>query len=335
MDGNWVRCGRCYEVFETAEACPSCGAPYQARAIGPIEPAQSYAARYAGTEFAPAEPPPPPTVAPRRNPTPFVVGGTAIVVLALVLAAVSGAWNGAGVATLPPLMIVGTTKPTSPQSTLPSAVVTALARLSDPAFAATLSIRSRIAIDARVLGRAKTLATTFDGELSGANEIGLFAQSGTTREYCIFEGSAWVRTPPAKKWTAVANMQPYLVLRPLFGLTKEEMLEFVGPDTRDGSVVNHFRATSHWAADVGRMALADTTGFGIKPDTFAFDIWTAQDGSPVYAEFSATTTASDGTKLIDIAVTYKFSDAGLPHVIPDPNATPTPKPSPSPSEAAS
>jgi hypothetical protein len=336
MSDSWVRCGRCHEVFEAAEACPSCGAPYQPRAPQPVESADSYVERYAGSEFVPPGPPPAPLAAPRRrNPTPFIVGGTALVVVALVLAAVSGAWSGPGIATLPPLVIVGTPKPTTMHSTLPDTVVATLAHLSDSDFSATLSIRSRISVDARVQGTATTLTSTFDGELSGANQIGRFTQGGASTEVCIFEGSAWIRTHPTARWTAAENMAPYMVLQPLFGLTEEGMLEFVGPDTRDGVAVNHFRATRHWAPDVGRMALADTTSFGIRPDTFAFDIWAAQDGTPVYAAFSATTTASDGTKLIDIGVTYRFSAVGVPHVIPDPKATPTPGPSPSPSASPS
>jgi hypothetical protein len=336
MDGNWVRCRRCHDVFEAAEACPKCGAPYQVRPTGAAEPVESYAERYAGTEFAPPEPPPPPPpVVRRRNPTPFIVAGTAIVVAALLLAAVSGAFNGSGLENVATLPVFGTQKPAATPSPLPSSVAATMAQLSDPAFAATLSIRSRIAVDARVLGKASNLTTTFDGILSGPNELGRFTQAGTTRELCIFEGSAWIRTPPATKWTAVANMPPYLVLVPLFGLTKAQMLEYVGPDTRDGVAVNHLRATRFWAPDLGRMALADTTAFGIRPDTFKLDIWTALDGTPVYAAFSATTTASDGTKLIDIEVTYAFSDVGEPHLIADPRATPTPPPSPSPSAANS
>jgi hypothetical protein len=329
---DWVRCGRCHEVFEEAEVCPACGAPYQPRALQPVESSDSFAERYAGSEFVPPAPSPAPLAAPRRrNPTPFIVGGTALVVVALVLAAVSGAWNGPGIATLPPLVIVGTTKPTALHSTQPDTVVATLAHLSASDFAATLAIRSRVSVDARVQGTAMTMTTTFDGELSGADEIGRFTQSGAPIELCIFEGSAWVRTPPTTRWTAVSNMSPFMVLQPLFGFTKTEMLAFVGPDTRDGTAVNHLRATRHWAPDVGRMALADTTSFGIKPDTFAFDIWTTLDGAPVYAAFSATTTASDGTKLIDIEVTYTFSAVGQAHKIPDPKATPTPGPSPSPS----
>jgi hypothetical protein len=75
------------------------------------------------------------------------------------------------------------------------------------------------------------------------------------------------------------------------------------------------------------MAMMDTSGLGIKPDTFRLDLWTAADGSPVAAQFSATNTAVDGTKLIDIETTYTFSDAGATPTIADPMATPGPSPS--------
>jgi hypothetical protein len=328
MDGNWVRCRRCHEVFEVAEVCPRCGAPYQPRTAQPQESVDSFAERYAGTEFAPPEPPPPPFVVPgSRNPTPFIVGGAALVVFAILVAAVTGAWNGPPPPTVPPVIVVGTVKPTATPSPLPVSVVATIAQLSDPAFTAAITIQSRAAIDARVIGTSQYGTAVFKGYLSAADETGVYTLNASSREFTIFGGIAYSRAGAAATWALTSTMPTYLVLRPLFKLTKPEMLVLVGSETRDGVAVVHLRSTAYWIPEVNRMALMDLSGVGIKPDTFKLDLWTAPDGAPVSAEFSAETAASDGTKLIDVEATWSFSDVGIPHVMADPLATPSPSPS--------
>jgi hypothetical protein len=326
MGDNWVRCRRCHEVFEAAEVCPKCGAPYQSRVLQPQETVDSFSERYAGTEFATPEPPPPPLEAPRRNPMPFIVGGAALIVFALVAGALTGAWSG-GPPPAPPIVVHGTAKPTATASPLPDSVVATMALLSDPRFTAAITVRSHAAIDARVTGKPQSGTAMFEGYLSGADQSGKFTQNATSIEVTMFGGVAYSRPNATAGWSPAPAQPTYLVLRPIFGLTKPEMLTLVGLETRDGAAALHFRSTPHWTPELNRMALMDLSGVGIKPDTFRLDLWTAPDGAPVYAEFSAVTTAIDGTKLIDVAATWSFADIGVAHVIPDPLATPSPSPS--------
>ena len=46
--------------------------------------------------------------------------------------------------------------------------------------------------------------------------------------------------------------------------------------------------------------------------------------APVSATFSGTNSASDGTKLLDIEVSYTFTDVGVPVDIVSPLPTPSP-----------
>jgi hypothetical protein len=122
-------------------------------------------------------------------------------------------------------------------------------------------------------------------------------------------------------------MPSYLVIAPPFGLTKPEMLSFIGVEQLDGQAVNHLRTTRWWSPDIARMAMMDTSSLGMKPETSTLDLWTTINGAPVYATFSATNTATDGTKLVDIETTYTFTNVGVPQPIGDPMATPSPPPS--------
>ena len=333
MGENWVRCKRCHEVFEAADGiCPKCGAQYEASVPKPREPEESsFVDRYAGTEFAPPEPPPPLMVPSRRARTPLVAAGVGLVLVAVVVAVIAGSLAGSPIPTPPPIIVVGTAKPAATASPLPEGMAAALAQLSDPNLSAAISINSRAALDARVLTKAQAQATTFEGAISAGNQTGLVTHNGVPREYRIYAGEAYTRVAPAKAWTKTTGMPPYLVLQPLFGLTGPEMLSIVGRENRNGADLIHFRATRYWQPDVGRMALMDLSGFGIRPDTFAFDLWTTPSGVPVNATFSATTKASDGAKLIDVEVTYTFTNVGIPQSIDDPMATPSPSPNRSPS----
>ena len=330
MGENWVRCRRCHEVFEAAdEFCPKCGSRYEAPASAQAEPQESFADRYAGTEFAPATPPPAPPMTGRRNPTPFILGGTGIVVVALLAAALSGAWNGTSPAQQ--VVVLGTEKPTATASPLPQGVGPALAHLQDPSFTAAVTIKTHANVDARVGGHPIAGTTTFVGWLSGANETGTFTQNTTAVQITIFNGISYSRPNSSAKWALAPSLPAYLQLRPLLGLTKPIELSFVGTDERDGVPLYHLHTTRYWSPDAARIALMDLSFVNLRPDTFALDLWITAGGTPVNAAFSATTTASDGVKLIDVETTYDFGDVGVPYAIMDPTATPTPTPSPSPS----
>jgi len=61
--------------------------------------------------------------------------------------------------------------------------------------------------------------------------------------------------------------------------------------------------------------MADLSSLPIKPDVSVLDLWATPDGAPVAATFSGTNSATDGTRLLDIEVTYTFSDVGVPQAI--------------------
>jgi hypothetical protein len=77
------------------------------------------------------------------------------------------------------------------------------------------------------------------------------------------------------------------------------------------------------------MALSELSSFTLAPIT-VLDLWVTPDGTPVSATFSATKSTLDGVQLIDIEVSYTFSDVGVPQTIdvPGPGWSPSPSASP-------
>jgi hypothetical protein len=75
------------------------------------------------------------------------------------------------------------------------------------------------------------------------------------------------------------------------------------------------------------MSLADLSSLLIGPDVEVLDLWTTDDGTPVQATFSGTNSTGDGTKLIDIEVSYTFAQVGVLKTIDVPGAGWSPSPS--------
>jgi hypothetical protein len=69
--------------------------------------------------------------------------------------------------------------------------------------------------------------------------------------------------------------------------------------------------------------MINTYEFAFKPDVVVLNLWTSQDGSPLKAVFSATNTATNGTKLLDIQTTYTFTNVGGPQKIEVPGPSPS------------
>jgi hypothetical protein len=333
MAEKMVRCVRCHEVFDAdAGPCTKCGTPYRAPVVQPQAAEVMYADRYAGTEFMPAPEPVP--VAPTRakgSPTLLIAGGVGLLAVAIVVAIAAATMSFVASPTDAPGIVFAQTEPPTAAPTLPASVALTLRQLSDRNLCADVTVQSRADVNARVLGSAQTRVSSFDGQIAGGDQSGIVTEAGTAREYRLVGGTVYVRVPNAPKWSTAASMPSYLVIEPLFGLTKPEMLDLVGSETRDGKPVNHFRTTRWWAPDVARMAMMDTSGLGILPEVSVLDIWTTPTGSPVYATFSATNSAIDGTKLLDIEASYTFANVGIPRQIqvPLPSQPATPSPSPS------
>jgi hypothetical protein len=319
-----VRCVRCHYVFDAEEGpCPKCGTPYRP----PVAPLQApdvpYAEKYAGTPFAP------PTVAAplaplRRRNVPFLlIGGVTLVGLAMMIAIVAVFGGVASGPTAPPVYVRPRTEPPSPPPTLPASVALTLQQLNDHNLSADVTVQSVADLNDPSLGKHERHAVSFVGQIAGGNEDGIVIEEGITREYRVVAGVVFVKVSPTARWSTAASIAGYLVIDPTFGLSKPAMLQLVGEETQDGQLVNHFRTTSSWAPDVARIAMIDTSGFLFKPDVVVLNLWTSQDGIPMKAVFSATNTATNGTKLLDIETTYTFTNVGVPLKIEVPGPSPS------------
>jgi hypothetical protein len=84
------------------------------------------------------------------------------------------------------------------------------------------------------------------------------------------------------------------------------------------------------------VSLVDLSALRIPPDVETLDLWVLPDGTPVSAKFSGTNMAGN-TTLIDIEVTFTFTQVGAEQVIaaPGPHWTPSPAPTPTPGPSAS
>ena len=331
MSENLARCRRCHDVFDPELGiCPRCGTPWQEIAAPPPPEEGTYADRYANTEFAvplveEAQP-----VRPRENPSVLLLaGGGALLMVALVggLVFASGALSPA--ATVPPIIVSLAPKasPTPTPTTRPEIVMT-LSALNDHSLNAHVLIQSSIKQDAVINGHAYTTVVTFDGSISGGNEVATVTSAGKPSEIRFVDGQYYVRQLPSGKWATASRVPSWVQLLPLFDITTPKMLDFVDNQMREGQETYHFKTTRYWVADLNRLALADISVLGIKPDTTSLELWTTTFGKPVYAEFSGTTLAYDGRKLLDIETTYTFTDVGVPVDVINPFATPTPTPAP-------
>lgn len=327
MAENMVRCGRCHEVFDAAEgSCAKCGTPYQPPTAAPSVSEGMYADRYAGTELVMAPEVTPAVPGRRRNMARFFIGGGALTILLAVAftvlyeLGVVGDANGAH----RPVYVVPITPGPSPTDALPPTIAMTLSQLNDPNLSAQISVESHVQVSSRVLGQSQSLIVKFDGQVSKGNQSGTIQAAGVTQEVRLVDGQVFVRTLPSGKWSLAASMPAYRVICPVFGLTSPKDLQLLGQETRGGLLVNHLRSTGWWTPDISRLAMADLSALPIKPDAVTLDLWVTPAGTPVAATFSGTNSATDGTKLLDIEVSYTFSQVGVPRQIVAPGASQSP-----------
>jgi hypothetical protein len=329
MSENLARCRRCHDVFDPdAGACPRCGTPYQSIAAPLTSDVGTYADRYAATAYSDPSLEVPEVVphANERTTMALVAGGGMLVVALIVaLALTLGAIGGSP--TTPPI-IVSIAPPTSepPAPTTPPQIAMAIRALSDTRMNGHIVIQARVDQDSLVTGHPSSSFVTLDCQVSNGTELVLLTSGATSEEIRYVDGKYFVRMLPSGKWTSAGVVSSWIAILPLFNLTSDKMLEFVGNESREGVQTYHLRTTNRWAADIGRMGLLDASTLSIKPDTISLDLWTDTFGKPVYASFSAVNLAKDGRKLVDIETTYTFSDVGTAVPVLNPFATPTPVP---------
>ncbi|HEX7612759.1 MAG TPA: hypothetical protein VF371_08280 [Candidatus Limnocylindrales bacterium] len=325
LSEKMVRCHRCHEVFDAnAGPCVKCGAPYQAPAAAPTGGGSSFAEIYADSGFL--APPRPTAAMPRRrnNNALWIGGGAALIVVAVTIAIlVAMGMGNSGDQSKGQLVVAHTPKPT-PTPTLPPSITALMGRLNDRDLSGHIVITSRVQVSTRLSGSGTTLVS-FDGEISGPNEGGTLKQAGVTREIKLVDSIVYTRVVPNGTWQIEPIIPSYLIIVPVFGITKPEMIQLIGQETKNGRLLNHLQTTKWWAPDPSRLALADITKLSLAPDVNVLDLWATDDGLPVSATFSGTNSASDGTKLVDIEVSYTFDQVGVPISI----GTPGPSPSPS------
>jgi hypothetical protein len=286
--------------------------------------------RYAGTPFVPAAPEPVAVpAAPRRNNTALLMaGGAALIISAVVIATLASFGALGGSATARPVYVIPVTPPPTPTPTLPPTIALTLAQLND------LKLSAHIAIDSRIqqnsLGNSESIVVKFDGQVSKGDEWGVIDAVGTTQAMRFINGRIDYKILPSGRWSTAAEMPAYLVICPVFGLDSTEDLQLVAREMRDGHLVNHLQSTGWWKPDISRLALVDLSGLSFRPDTLVLDLWVLADGTPVSAQFSGTNSATNGTKLLDIQVSYTFTDVGVevspPSDIPTPSVLPSPSP---------
>ncbi len=320
-----VRCGRCHEVFDAEVGpCTKCGAPYQTPVAAAEVVEGSYAEIYAGTGFVA---PPPQPAAPmrqrRQNKTLWIWGGCALIVVAAAVAILVAMGLGGPGNQSNGLVVPLTPRPT-PTPTLPPSVTDLMGRLNDSTLNAHIVVVSRVQVSTRLIGSGTTLIS-FDGQISGWNESGTLKQGGVIRELKLVDSVVYMRSVPNGTWQISPSIASYLIIAPVFGITKPEMIQLIGQETKNGQTLNHLQTTRWWPPDPSRLALTDLTRLSLAPDVNVLDLWATADGLPVSATFSGTNSASDGTKLVDIEVTYTFDQVGVPISI----GTPEPSPSPS------
>jgi hypothetical protein len=328
MAEKMVRCTRCHYVFDASEGpCIKCGTPYQEPTAAPPVIEGLYSEKY-GT-FQP-EPEPQMMAAPiKRNNTPYMIYGgialaAAVVVTALLFSL--GLGGSAGPTATPARAIQAAP---SIEHTLPPTVDATLAQLNDRNFSAHVSVQSHVQVAATNSSKAMIAAVKYDGVISGGNQWGILKSNSTTQEAMLVDGLVWVRNPPTKKWTAASAMSSYKVLYPMFGLKDANALTMVGQETKYGQVLNHLQSTHWWTPDLSRLAMYDMTflSAGLAPDVMSLDLWTTSEGTPVSATFSAKTMAGQ-VALVDIEVSYAFTNVGQAVAIFQPDARYTESPGP-------
>ncbi len=318
MAEKMVRCPRCYEVFDADEgSCPKCGTPYRAPAPQPKPIDGLYTVRYAPQTAQTGEPEAPmPTFAPGPKPprklSPNLMIGTGVVLVVAAAALVfGGALGGSPAPADPPVLVQGEPKTVASDATQPPIVGLALDRVGGLRLDAHVIVDTKVLLSKKVDGTEKLITTHFDGQVAQANQSGTVWSGGTIQEMRLVDGLSFVRTPPSGTWSMVASLPAYLLVSPMFGINSSKDLSMQGPAMREGQLVNHLQSTSLWVPDMSRLAMTDLSGLPVQPDTFVLDLWVGDDGVPSSATVSATKTDESGARLIDVAVTYTFSDVGV------------------------
>jgi hypothetical protein len=284
--------------------------------------------RYAGSQFVPPAPEQAPFVPPRRaNSTLLLAGGAALIISAVVLGTLYAFGSGSSATARPNYVIPVTPAPT-PTPTLPPTIALTLGHLQDLGLSAHIAIESRV--QQNTLGSTLSTVVKFDGQVANGDEWGIIETAGVTTAMRFINGRVDYKILPGGRWSTGAAMPTYLVICPLFGIESTQELQLVGRETLNGHLVNHLQSTDWWRPDVSRIAMVDLSGLTIKPDVLLLDLYVNADGTPVSATFSATNSATNGTKLLDIKATYTFSDVGLqaspPPDIPAPTLLPSASP---------
>jgi hypothetical protein len=325
MAENWVRCGRCHEVFDAEVGpCTKCGTPYKPPAAPPPLPEGLFSERYAGDELPALDTLTLPSRSHRRNTTGLLIaGGAALVVSAMVIGLLFalGAIGGPG-RTPAPQIIVPVTEAPTPSPTLPPAVDNTIAVLGDRTLSAQITIDSHVVV--KSAGINSTIA--FDGQVSNGTQWGTLTTNGIAQDIRLIDGHVYRRFLPTGKWAELAGMPNYYYICPLFDLKAGRDLQLIGPETKDGKELLHLQSTRFWSPDVNRMSLMDLSSLEIPPAIEVLDLWVTPDGTPVSASFSGTTTAASGAKIVDIQVSYTFAQVGVEREIdvPGPNWSPSP-----------
>jgi hypothetical protein len=324
-------------VFDAeAGPCVKCGTPW----TPPVAKAEAYPGlysdRYADTNVVPVEPVPIELPRRHRSMTTYMIWSGVVLTAAAFVAAIvfmmaMGGGDGGPKFTG---RIVGGVKPAqSATATLPPTIELTLAQLNEPNFSARVSIQGHIQLTTAVAAKAQTIVVSYTGIVSGGNQWGTLKVGNTTVEVIYVNGQAYSRTPPTGKWGVAPAMQAYRIICPPFGLKSVNALSMVAPESKNGQDVNHLRAAvGWWSPDFSRLSLYDLSGLRMPPDQNVLDLWVTPDGTPVAATYSGKNLAGD-TALLDIEMSYTFTQVGEPVEIkaPGPGWTSSPAPTPSPS----
>jgi hypothetical protein len=337
MAENWVRCRRCYEVFDAEEGpCPKCGTTYQPPAPQPRPIDGLYTERFADqVASTPADQAAIPGVkvvdAPRRrrysSTTVLVGGGAALIVGAVVIAMIVGLGAGA-TPTAAPVYVNGAETVAPRQATLPPILSLTLAQVANYQLDAHVTMEATIQLNSEVKWTTQSLTTKFDGHVSDGNQSGTIRTGGTSQEIRLVGGLFFVRSLPSGKWSILADLPSYLLVCPVLGISSTQDLKSLGPAMRAGKTMNHLQSTSTWAPDISRITMTDLSTLPIQPNSMLLDLWVDDNGLPLSATVEATNIGAGGAKLLDIEVTYTFSDVGVPTEMVAP-MSPPPSPSPS------
>jgi hypothetical protein len=325
-----VRCVRCHEVFDAeVGSCTKCGTPYHPPVTQPRAPEGAFVERYAGTDFVPPDSEPAAPVAPRRNHAGLLLGGgAALMISALVVASLWSFGALGGAAPTQPVYVISVTPHPSPTPTLPPTVSRTIEQLNDLKLSAHIAIKSHV--QQNTLGTSQSIVVKFDGQVSNGDEWGIIESAGVTQAMRFINGRVDYKLLPSGRWSLAAQMPAYEVICPVFGIESTQDLQLVGREVLDGHLVNHLQSTDWWRPDISRLALVDLSGLLIKPDSLLLDLYANADGTPIAATFSGTNSATNGTKLLDIRVTYTFTDVGVqvspPSDIPEPSVPPSASP---------